>query len=516
MLDKSAIREYFIQKAVCLTVPEGIKKKLEKLSVFNGDNQLDMEPFWKDFGEVIGMDIINNVNQYIKQNQHTDDPDTIVAIQTWAKNAWKVGTEKADINRIIIAYILIDRLYLIPDVDLDWNFDEAAKTKLRKYLERLPETISIEITTDFPETISYSDQKYYSDYIKALEKNDHRGIFTFLAALARGGAFHARRDYLIEITAKLSVIIDPYVFAENLCKFQPFLMWYYLMYLNPRQIADVLITYDAPDPLPLLIGIVMTVNPHGNNVFDSQLLNDNILIEKASQIVAKIAQRIDTSNIYKYITDCSNIFMNELWHCIFSAFIAKNFRYHTHYLTAIDFSYKVGEHSFKGFIANSSNVDDLDNFSRKIYDNFFHSLTGKHLNRFIHFTSYFQFLSQAIYVLSGRSHQKYLENLEQVSIELKRGIYSWKEEEWDILFTKWVLWLLSSKDFLERVEINKETLKTTYELINDIRITNALQMESESLKRLLENPGQTGSIALPVAGSYGNDKVIISWNLPNP
>ena len=510
-MDKFAVREYFINKAGYLPVPQDVVEKLDKLTVFSDDNkQLYMKPFWDGFDKVIGTNLINSVEAYIEWKQHLDELDIIVAIQTWAKDTWKKGIKKIDINKLIVAYILIDRLFLFPDVDLVWDFDEDTKECLRNYLKSIPNRLTINISIDNLERASYTDQKYYNDYIAALGKKDHHGIFTFLSALAHGIGFNTQFDYFIKVTAKLSVIVDPCIFAENLSKFPPYVVWYYLMYLSPRQIAETLITYDVPDPLPLLIGIIQIVNPQGNNQIDDKLFDDNKLIEESSQIVTKIAQRIRTANIYNYITDCSNIFMNELWHCIFSVFIAKNFQYHHHYLDAIDFSHNTGEYFFKGFIAY--NIDDLDNFSCKIYDNYFHSLIGKHSNRFIHFTSYFQFLSQAIFVLSDKSHKKYLENLEQVSIELKRGIYSWKREEWDMLFTKWVLWLLSSKDFFEQPVIDRDTLKTTYELINDIRITDTLQMDSASLTKLLENPGQTGSIALPVADSYDDKKTVIRWD----
>jgi len=517
MLDKSAIREYFIQKAEDPAIPQDLAAKLERLAVFSDDKkQLTMEPFWGLFNKVISMSLINSIEANIEWKQNLDELDTIVAIQTWAKGAWKKGIEKVDIDKIMVAYILIDRLFLFPDIDLEWNFDEDTKENLKTYLKRLPDRLTITIPADIPETASYADRKFHSDYKMALEKNDHRGIFTFLAALARGQGFYTQFHYFIEITAKLSFAVDPYIFAENLSKFQPHVIWYYLMYLTPNQIAETLITYNAPDPLPLLIGIVHVVNPQGNNHFDSKLLEDTKLITESSQIVEKIAHRIETANLYNYITECSNIDMNKLWHCIFSAFIAKNFEYHHHYLDAIDFSYNVGECSFKSFIAYYDNIDDLDNFSRKIYESYFRSLIGKHINQFIHFTSYFQFLSQAIFVLSDKSHQKYLENLEQISIELKRGIYSWKKKELKMLFTKWVFWLLSSKDFYEQAVINKDTLKTTYELINDIRITDTIQIDSVSLIKLLENPGHKGSISLPVAGSYGKEETIISWDFSKP
>jgi len=515
MLNKTAIREYFIQKTLSSNMPHNIIEKLEKLSVFTDDKkQLNMKMFWDDlFNNVISMDLVNHVDFYIEQKQHLDDLDTIVAIQIWAKNTWKKGIEAVDINKIIISYILIDRLFLFPDNDLDWNLDEKTRGKLRTYIKSLPERLTLDISTNISERASFSDKKFHSDYKIALEKNDYRGIFTFLTALAHGVGFYTQFDYFIEILAKLSFIVDPEIFAENLSKFPPYLVRYFFEYLNPKQIADVLVVYNASEPLPLLIGIIQIVNSHGNNQFDRQLLDDEKLIEKSSLIVDKIASLINTDNIYNYITNCSNIDTNELWHCIFSAFIAKNHKYHNHYLDAIDFSHNTGEYSFNTFIKYTDD-DVLDNLSCKIYDKYLFSLIDKHTNRFIVFTSYFQYISQAIYKLSDKSHQKYLENLEQVSIELKRGIYSWRIEEWNMLFTKWIFWLLSSKDFFERVTVNKDALKTTYELICDIRITNTLIIDSTLLINLLENPGRTGKIALPVAGLYGNEKTIISWNMP--
>jgi hypothetical protein len=517
MLNKTAIREYFIKSVLSSTVPQNITEKLEKLSVFTGDKkQLNMEQFWNDlFKDVISMDLVNSVEVFIEQKQHLDDLDTIIAIQIWAKSAWKKGITTVDIDKMIVSYILTDRLFLFPESDLDWDFDGETKEKLKMYIKSLPERITLNISTDISEKVSYSDRKFHADYKIALEKNDHHGIFTFLTALAHGVGFHTQFNYFIEILAKLSVVVDPGIFAENLSKFSPYLVRYFFEYLEPRQIADALVVYSAPEPIPLLIGIIQIVNPHGNNQFDDKLVDDEKFIGKASLIVEKIANRISTDNIYNYITNCNNIFMNELWHCIFSAFIAKNYKYHNHYLNAIDHSYNVGEHSFNGFIKQYENINDLDSFSCGIYQKFLSSLIGKHSNRLINFTSYFKYISQAIFTLSDKSHQKYLDNLERVSIELKRGIYSWKSEELNMLFTKWIFWLLSSKDFIERVTVYRDTLKTTYELIDDIRITDALEIDTTSLINLLENPGRIGSIALPVAGSYGDDKITISWNIPN-
>jgi hypothetical protein len=516
-MEKSALREYFIQRAKCSTLPHDLSEKLDRLSIFTGEKkELNMKQFWDElFSSIVSIDLINYAEVYIRQKQHFEKLDIIVAIQIWAKTAWNKGIETVDINKIIIAFILIDRLFLLPDVDLNWDFNEEIKEKWRVYLKRLPERITLDVSTNLPERASYSDRKFHNDYKAALEKNDHKGVFTFLSAISHGIGFSTQFDYFIQVTSKLSVIVDTYIFAENLSKFTPYGIRYYFEYLNSKQIVEVLTAYKALEPLPLLIGVIQIVNPHGGNQFDSKLLVDNEFIKMAALAVEKIAQRITTSNIYKYITDCSNIFMNELWHCIFSAFIAKNYQYHNHYLDAIDFSYNVGEHSFNGFIAISNDIDDLDKFSCMIYDRYFLSIVGKHSNRLIHFTSYYQYLSQAIFVLSDKSHHKFLENLERQSIELKRGIYSWEKDNWDMLFTKWVFWLLSSKDFIERIEFDKEFLKTTYELINDIRITDVLQIDSISLITLLENPGRVGSIALPVANTYGDEKTIISWDLSN-
>jgi len=150
MLNKTAIREYFIQKTLSSTMPQNIIEKLEKLSVFTDDKkQLNMNIFWNDlFNNVISMDLVNRVGFYIEQKQHLDDLDTIVVIQIWAKNAWKKGIDMVDINKIIISYILTDFLFLFPDNDLDWNFDEKIKEKLRIYLKNLPKILTFDISTN--------------------------------------------------------------------------------------------------------------------------------------------------------------------------------------------------------------------------------------------------------------------------------------------------------------------------------------------------------------------------------
>jgi hypothetical protein len=473
-----------------------------------------MKKFYdKLFSKIISISLTNNISLYIEKEQHIEEINHIRAIQLWAKKSWEKGIESFDLNKMMVSYILTELLFLFPENDLDWVLSENAKQKVRNFLEDLPERITLDVSPEPPKNASQDNKKYHSDYKEALKNNNYPGILSFLSAVAHGVGFHGRNDYFIKITARLSMIIAPSLFAINLSKFSPYLIRYYFEYLEQGQIVDVLINYQETNPLPLLIGIIKIVNPHGNNQFDEKILANYDLIEQASIIIEKLSRLIITNNLYKYITDCSNIFMNKLWHSIFSVFIARNIQYCCQYLDIIDFSYDVGENSFNCFMQYCNNIDDLDSFSINIYNKYLQYLIEKHTNQLVCFTSYFKYISQAIFTLSNKSHKQYLENIELVSIELKRGIYSWKKDEWVMLFTKWIFWLLSSKDYRDRMAIEYKSLSTTYELITDKKILDIIKFDSKTLLNLLENPGLKGSITIPVAGLYGKDLIIIKWDL---
>ena len=120
------------------------------------------------------------------------------------------------------------------------------------------------------------------------------------------------------------------------------------------------------------------------------------------------------------------------------------------------------------------------------------------------FSSYYKYILHAISVLSNRSFSEYLKRLEEISIEMKRGIYSWKLERRYMLFTKWVFWILASKNVEHDCEISKGDMKITFDLLKDTRIQNFLNckiseidIDFSRLIDFLENPDSIKEFSLP-------------------
>jgi hypothetical protein len=351
------------------------------------------------------------------------------------------------------------------------------------------------------------------DYKKALEENDYKGILSFLSALRRGN--HLRNDF-IEVIVKLTLAVDPLLITINISKYSPILIEQIIAYLNPNQVLEIFAAFKDSSPLPLFIGLLHIINPAGNNSFDNALLNNNMFIKDASGLVASISTRVVSDNLYKHITDCSNIFLNKLWHSIFSAYIADKPTHFDEYVNEINFSYDTGVMFYNTFSEHSGEAN-LDAFSLKVYDKYLNHLildNGLQQHLFC-FTSYYNFLLRAVCALSNNSFSGYLTKLEHVSIELKRGIYSWDQNKRCMLFTNWVYWILASKQIEHNSKIVESEMETTYDLMNDNRITSVLncgigtdKTGFSKLLNIFENPDSIDNIVLP----HGNETITISWS----
>lgn len=77
-----------------------------------------------------------------------------------------------------------------------WDFDF---TKIKEILEKILPTIKFDISDELPDYAGYSDRKFHSDYRKALETNNYRGIFLFFnATIDMGVGLHSKEDEFLK------------------------------------------------------------------------------------------------------------------------------------------------------------------------------------------------------------------------------------------------------------------------------------------------------------------------------
>ncbi|MBA7529906.1 hypothetical protein ES705_22105 [subsurface metagenome] len=502
MMNDAEIRVRLLSQINNTSTDKDLSNSLEELSLFNSENQLEMEPFYNELNNILSWGEINSISQYLENELYNENLVKINNILSWAFQSWKYGIEHADINKAAISFILIKRLKLRPKEDLDWKLSFI---KIKDYFKKSLPKITFDVNTHLPESAPYGDRKFHSDYDKALKNNNYRGILIYLNALERGGGFnHFFGSEFIQMVVILSVYIDELLIADNLDNYSPLLIKFIIDNIDENEIVSMLSNYNGKSPLPFLIGLIRIVNPNGNNSIKETLLEDYEFIKRATEIVKGISERVKQGQLYSYITGCSNIFMNKLWHSIFAAFLVDNPQFADDYISNIDFTYDIGEYAFNS-LEYFSDETSLNEFSKKVYFIFLEYLKNLNHQQFIFvFTSYYKFILRAIRVLSENKISKYYEQLEQVSIEVNRGIYSWELNKKYMLFTKWVFWILTVKKLEYNQKSDEMNLKHTFKLLRDNRVMNILcceinekRIDFSVLINFLDNPESVNEILLP-------------------
>jgi len=515
MLDKESLRKYFIERKVEFSDIYNIQDKLNRLSIFDSDNQLNMKLYFKKLSEIISWEVINSIPFCIEFNQEPDKINLVINLQGWAFIAWDTGIINADISKIITAYTIIERLYLDPCIDLNWNINSD---KLTKYLQRVLKTVNLDVQIDnLPDNISYADRKFHTVYKEALSNKNYAKMCEFLSN--NGLIINLQRHpayYLIRIITKLSAN-QPTLLLENIGSYSPVLIKTIFLHLDIFQIITLLEKYQGTDPFPLLLGLIQIINPDGRNMENVEFANDNDILEKASYIIEKISLLVTTDNIYKYISNCSNIELNKFWHGIFVVFITRNNKYFQDYIDSIDFSFnneQLGEYSFQVFNKFCTNDNDLNTISIGIYNKYLAILGKMDHGHYFQYTSYYLYIFHAVIFISNSSFTEYLCLLEEKGIGLRRFLYSWEHDEIYKYFTDSFYWIISSKFFPNRYKIGMNDIPIIYALLNDKRIIHKLNCHTEgqhitynNLLNFLISPDTIQSVSLPF-----NDGIIeIKW-----
>jgi len=511
-MNKEAIREYFIARKTDFSDIYNIKSRLDAISVFNSDKQLDMKRFFMKITEIMSWELINSIPMCLETGRDQEKLGLAVNLQGWAISAWAEGVKCADISKMITAYTIVERLYLCPCKDLNWNLQSD---ELEMFIEKSMKCIRLDIELDaLPKDISYRDLKIHRVYREALDSKNYSKIIEFL--WNNGFIINLERNpsyYFLKILIQVAMIYHRFL-IDNFSNYSPVLLKTIFMNISVSQIILLLKDYKGNDPLPLLIGLIQIVNPDGANMLRQELTADDTILRGGAEIVEKISNLVTTENIFSFITNCSNIERNKLWHSIFVTFAARNYNYSRLYIDSVNIFDNVqdlGMNSFdilKRFCAS----DDIEKISMHVYKKCLEELNKLNHGHYFRFTSYLKYIFCSVFVLSNNSFTKYLELLEQKSLNLQRAIYSWNIGELHKYFTDWFYWIISAKLFPSRQIIDKNLMSRTYSLLNDKRLLNKLKCDIngqhisfDKLIDFLDNPDNIKSVLVP----HNNDIVEI-------
>lgn len=501
MIDKSDIRNEILSKIDSIEVNNLLKMQLDSLDVIDKNKNLNMKAFYSEFTKIISWDEIHGIqyrNDFISLNETVRKIFNILA---WAKKQWVENAINGNLDKVIMCFIIVDRMFLKPEEDLSWDFDF---TKIREKIEKTLPTVSYDVSDTIPDYAGYSDRKFHSDYRKALDANNYRGIFLFFNAIDRGMGLHTDEDEFLKAMIRISSLIDIKLLSNIIGKYSPPLMFLVINTLSKKSVLEILENYTYQNPLPLLIGL-KRIFEQEKNKNDKDRNIDWEYIERCSNVLEKIADYINEDSLYNFISESIRSNRNKIWHLVFTAFIAKNDKYLNDYSANIDFTYDIyGEESFDTFMHYGTN-EKLNDLSKMVFSHFIaHFKSIEYLQHPFLFSSYYKYFLHAISVISENDYSKYLRGLEDISISLLRSLYSWDQKEKDQYFTQLIYWILAAKNFSYADKKNKISLHCTYKILNDERKMNLLKVKIgdtlinfDELKLLLEGSENVHSIVLP-------------------
>jgi hypothetical protein len=508
-------REYFISIQINENSDIDLSERLSALTLYT-NKILNLKNFNTELSKIIDWNKINNIKYIIENNKIPEDVVFILNIHAWSRKNFLYSLETGNIEKLIISFLLGYYLFLDPYSDFQWSNKTAETQKnLEKLMSRLKTDIKI------PVNASYSDKKYYNDYIQSLENNSYKEIFDFLAAIDRGNGYDYYFSNFIYSIIVICMKISISLISDNIGKYDPALVKLIFNCIEPHQVIELLNEYNGTASLPLLIGFIHIINPTWNNEYNSSLENDYEYIKLSTKIIKKISERIATSDLYKFITECSNISGNKLWHSIFIAFAVQNQEYLNSYINNIDFSYESGaKNVFDTFCKFMPHENILDEFSVSLYNKFLEFLVKERYYEYSYYgTEYLKFMVRAVYVISDKSSIQYEAMLKEVSANFERMLYSWNKNEIAMHFTKLIFWLLAFGYYITDSCIDKLDLSYTINLLKNKKYLDAFNKKFDKFEAnygifadFLQNPRNHIIINLPLSHEA---YTTVEFNRPN-
>jgi len=455
-LKKEKIRKYFLEYISNYKPNMQLINLLDNLSLFQ-EKILNLQRFMNELSSIVKINELYNIEYLLDLGKEPENIETIINIQAWSKLTFSNSLKNGNVDKLILSYIIGNYLFLEPLIDFQWDYpNENIIEKLNNLLSK------IKVETRVSEDAPFSEKKYYSDYCNSINSNSYKKIFDFFSVIEHGRGYdHYFAEFIFALT-NICYKIKPNLISESISNHEPLIIKMIFNSLEPYKIAMVLKEYNAKPSLPLIIGLINIINPRGNNQYINSLETDYDFINIASLILKKISDRIETENLYKYITDTSNIIGNKLWDSIFIAFAVQNPVFLDSYINGIDFSYDVGAENvfdtFCNFIVNETLLDD---FSIKIYNKYLSFLLNErsYVKNYCG-TNYLRFMIQAVYAISEKSCIKYNEMLNEVSRDFERILYSWNKEQISMNFSKLIFWILTLIIYKEHD--NKDEMDLSY------------------------------------------------------
>ena len=442
MSDTNIIRKFLLETIASLPSPEETSA-IDSLTPFNQSGRLNAEIFFNKLSEIVPWHLLNEIKNNPEKAITTPGQLTVVVdVLLHARKIWQEGAIGENFTKLLTAFVIYDRLFMVPEEDLDSNIH---REKIYRSMAAILAKMKISVDVNSSSYSGFADKKFLSDFDTAVRTDNLPGIFNFFRALDYGGGL-----YSVDIFS-----------LQNISRFVSFVNIEDLVLFSSKCTAltqKIVLEAIPRERIPLYVDVLKEASLLSlliilNGFFNSRHFPNNIEVKNdIDQIGAyiKILEAISTyckdANTISLVCNTLNVKPNKVTNALFSAFVAMHKDHVLDYIRNIDFSYDDSGETAYRMLVEFGEDSTLEAVSDRISDSYFDFLAKlEYKPSTFMFTSYYNFLLRDVTAKTRREHDIYFNGLEKLSLLVIRAISSWKVDDVAVAVTRWVYWIMAIK-----------------------------------------------------------------------
>jgi len=422
------------------------------------------------------------------KNEYCDsiniDPDVISSINEIChrlKSESQSAKTEYTFDELVMIEIVAERVN--QDINRDMIVERMTPNSKRAVTDRFSR-YKFDLAVQGRESLSYSDRKLMEDF-QNYEQLDNHGelikLFNHSINAIDKKVFHTR------VLATTFWRYFPYSFSSQIQQFSKVQQLYYLNALDPQYLLRFIEIYNESDLFPIAFCIYKLSFPNQSNRTIKEYCLDNTYVSTLASGISKI--RHESKKTFKELTNNYNLSHSNLWHCGFLLSMVNDQCLDSTYADSLDFNSEMGLYSAQ--MLNQFAVDKkfYEDLSLNICKSFILRCEANDtsLPAYFFYTSFWEYIVDSIELSLNDDLNSYIQELERLSIDTQRRLFSWKPSSCVAPFTQLVYTILAWRDSLFHLQYKAEILPETTKLLNSKRLGKIFDFEKDVSKTFFAN-----------------------------
>ena len=95
----------------------------DALTLFDSKKNLNLESFYQNLETIVPWSELQRAQDSVHEITTTSTISKVIDILSWVFASWSAAVKEGDLERVVILFIVCERLFLRPEDDLNWDID---------------------------------------------------------------------------------------------------------------------------------------------------------------------------------------------------------------------------------------------------------------------------------------------------------------------------------------------------------------------------------------------------------